>query len=131
MYAGICVLEHNMHAGSNSCLAHAGFIDGVYFSTNLNKVPNGAPTMRAATLHVCGHSHPFKNRRKSHAEADGCRQGHGVRCARRAGGWFAVAIAFAVFTVSELWQFGTKRKQSAINSNKVRIRRGCAGAASV
>ena len=30
-----------------------------------------------------------------------------------------MAIAFAVFTVSELWQFGTKRKQSAINSNKV------------
>ena len=32
-----------------------------------------------------------------------------------------MAIAFAVFTVSELWQFGTKRKQSAINSNKVHI----------
>ncbi|KAK9835990.1 hypothetical protein WJX81_004040 [Elliptochloris bilobata] len=52
-----------------------GFIDGVYFSTNLNKVPSG--------------------------------------------GWFAVAIAFAVFAVSELWQFGTKRKQAALNANKV------------
>ena len=31
-----------------------------------------------------------------------------------------MAIAFAVFIVSVLWQFGTKRKQSAINSNKVR-----------
>ena len=31
-----------------------------------------------------------------------------------------MAIAFAVFTVSELWQFGTKRKQSAINRNKAR-----------
>lgn len=31
-----------------------------------------------------------------------------------------MAIAFAVFTISELWQFGTKRKQAAINSSKVR-----------
>ena len=33
----------------NCRLASAGFIDGVYFSANLNKVPNGAPTMLVAT----------------------------------------------------------------------------------
>jgi len=35
-----------------------------------------------------------------------------------AGGWFAVAIAFAIFLVSQLWQFGTKRKQAALNDKK-------------
>ena len=39
-----------------------------------------------------------------------------------------MAIAFAVFTVSELWQFGTKRKQAAINGNKVRAWAGCVSA---
>ena len=35
-----------------------------------------------------------------------------------AGGWFAVAVAFAIFLVSQLWQFGTKRKQAALNDKK-------------
>ncbi len=69
------------HTGPRtSAPARAVFVDGVYFSANLNKVPMG--------------------------------------------GWFAVAVACAVFATSELWQFGTKRKQAALNASKAR-RRSC------
>lgn len=41
-----------LHEVLRRSVARAGFIDGVYFSTNLNKVPNGARTMLIATYHL-------------------------------------------------------------------------------
>jgi len=67
---------HAEPGGAPSAPARAVFVDGVYFSANLNKVPMG--------------------------------------------GWFAVAVACAVFATSELWQFGTKRKQAALSASKAR-----------
>ena len=34
-----------------------------------------------------------------------------------------MAVAFAIFLVSQLWQFGTKRKQAALDDKKAGARK--------
>lgn len=98
-----------------------GFVDGVFFTANLTKIPLGNCCVSSSVLSACfcvaicyAFLFTVEEKRSQAASAEAC-------CPCHAGGWFAVSVASGVMIFSLVFFVGNSIKRQYAADHKVSI----------